>query len=256
MTRDRPFRILAATAVAAVTLAGCGYGPVDPVESAGANADGVAERVGKDITRWQFKAHTPMAFARLALTTELGTDYLEVLRASGDGWDDNGVLVVRISSPIRDDDDPEPAETRDAVTRCYRYTVTRFDDAKPRRVYPCPDLPALTVPAPPPPPQLPTGSHDRAKAALAKLTPAQRKDPNAITAAVQRSIVGARGQHLYTASLGTAFGVAVRAGQDCLLVRVDGAKIAVWSPPSVYLQPGEAGCTAELAASGHTPDPH
>jgi len=257
MTPDRSLRTLVATTLAAVALTGCAYGQAEAAQSAGASADAAAELVGQRLARWGYGDHTAMEFAHVALTTELHGDRIEVLEARGDAHDDNGVLVVRLTTPLPDGYGGEPTQTDGAIPRCYRYDVTishRSD--KPHRVDPCPDLPALTVPEPPPPPQLPTESWDRAKAALTKLTRAERKDLKTVEAAVLLSIAGARGPHLDTAVEGTAIGVAVRAGDDCLLVRVDGAKVAVWAPPSVYLLPGEAGCTAALAASGHTSDPH
>jgi hypothetical protein len=241
-------------AAALLAVAGCGLTPPTARQVAEDAADSHADAVGDRISRWQINDHKAMQFARLALETPLDGDSVEVMRAEGDAWENNGVLVVRIvatGSANGYGGSPRGA----TVIACYRYAVTMYGDAEPEPVD-CPAGKALAIPRRPPAPMLPPGSYDRAKAALTALSPAQRKDLAAVRRAVEKGITGHRGAHLETATAGSALGVSARAGDDCLLARVDGARVAVWAPPPSYLLPGEEGCHAAMAATGNTPDPH
>jgi hypothetical protein len=241
----------AATGLAVLVLTGCALD--SPTATRTTAADSHAEAVSRRIQRWQLDSHLPMDFARLALETQISGGRIEILEARGDAWNDDGVLLVRITA----EDITGHYEAKTAtVTRCYRYAVTKHGDAKPDLVDPCPDLPAMAIPERPPPPMLPSPSWDRAKAALAALAPEQRTNMAAVRKAVEGAITGSRGANVRTATDGSALGVAVRAGDDCLLARVDGDRVNVWSPPPSYLEPGEAGCDPALAARGDTPDPH
>jgi hypothetical protein len=199
-----PRVLLCAGAVATVALAGCGIGGRSAPEAAAANADAEAEAVGERIARWQIDEHTAVQFARLASSTKLGHgSSIEVIRAQGDARNNDGVLVVRITA----EGETEQAGTTVAqATRCYRYAVTMYGEAKASPVEPCAGLTAISIPVAPPQPRLPDRANEQIEAALGRLSPAQRSDPDAVRRAVELGVGNAVGARFDTAVRGSAIG--------------------------------------------------
>jgi len=188
--------------------------------------------------------HEAVAFARLADDWN-GTD---VLAASGDRRAGSIDLLVRMTTSGTYSDGFEPENATD--TGCFRITQADPDDFRdPQRV----DCPVGAIPLTPPPAPapaaIPTGYEQRLAAALGRLDPAGRRSAAAVAATARRALGGHPAQ-VTTATAGDTVGVAVVASRyECVLAAVDPAgRVPTWRPPRVYLQPGEAGCTATAAA--------
>ncbi|MBC6461152.1 hypothetical protein, partial [Actinomadura sp. HBU206391] len=77
-----------------------------------------------------------------------------------------------------------------------------------------------------------------------------RRDPGAVRAVVTRAVRGPGVSH-DVVTFGGRVGVTVSANRyDCVMARFVGDRAEVWRPPRVYLQPGELGCSATVAATG------
>ncbi|MBM7785591.1 hypothetical protein [Tenggerimyces flavus] len=219
-----------------LALAGCSWG------------DSAAERLAKDratLLGRQMTIGVSPDFTALDLVRRAPDDpEVSFLRADGTSRAQNVVIVARITARYPSQkfstDDPE-------ATMCFEYQYGGWtgagDDPK---VVGCPSGPPLVISIPPPPPSLPADALKRVTAALKGL-------PNADEASV-RAAVGATitepGATFDVLAHDGWTGIAVRAGSDCLLARVDGKATEVWVPPRVTIQPGELTCSADTAALG------
>ena len=105
---------------------------------------------------------------------------------------------------------------------------------------------------------IPAGYEQRLAAALGRLDPAGRRSAVRVAATARQELAG-HPARVTTATSGDTVGVAVAASRyECVLAAVAPAgRVPAWRPPRVYLQPGEAGCTATAAAArGLVRPPH
>jgi hypothetical protein len=229
---------------ALVVLAGCSAALPDASRSAAAATDAQAARLTAYLAVRPYELHEAVAFARLAD----GWDGTDVLAASGDRREGSLDLLVRVTTSGTYSDGFEPENATD--TGCFRIGQADPDDFRdPRRV----DCPVGAIPLTPPPAPvpaaLPAGYEQRLAAALERLTPARRRSPAAVAAAARQAL-GGHPARVTTATARDTVGVAVAASRyECALAAVDPAgPVPAWRPPRVYLQPGEAGCSAPAAA--------
>jgi hypothetical protein len=236
-------RALAVPAVL-LGLTGCSAALPDASRSAAAATDAQAAKLTGYLAARPYEVHEAVAFARLAD----GWNGTDVLAASGDRRAGSIDLLVRMTTSGTYSDGFEPENATD--TGCFRITQADPDDFRdPQRV----DCPVGAIPLTPPPAPapaaIPAGYEQRLAAALGRLDPAGRRSAAAVAATARRALGGHPAQ-VTTATAGDTVGVAVAASRyECVLAAVDPAgRVPTWRPPRVYLQPGEAGCTATAAA--------
>ncbi len=197
--------------------------------------------------------HEAVAFARLA---DGWTD-TDVLAAGGDRREGSLDLLVRVTTSGTYSDGFEPENATD--TGCFRITQADPDDFRDPRRVDCPvGATPLTPPPAPAPAAIPAGYEQRLAAALGRLDPAGRRSAVRVAATARQELAG-HPARVTTATSGDTVGVAVAASRyECVLAAVAPAgRVPAWRPPRVYLQPGEAGCTATAAAArGLVRPPH
>ena len=227
-----------------LTLTACSAALPDASRSAAAATDAQAARLTGYLAGRPYEVHEAVEFARLA---DGWTD-TDVLAASGDRQEGSLDLLVRMTTSGTYSDGFEPENATD--TGCFRITQAEPDDFRePGRV----DCPVGAIPLTPPPAPapaaIPAGYEQRLAAALGRLDPAARRS-EATVAATARQTLGGHPARVTTATAGDTVGVAVAASRyECVLAAVAPAgRVPAWRPPRVYLQPGEAGCSAPAAA--------
>jgi hypothetical protein len=231
-------------AVALPALAGCSAALPDASRSAAAATDAQAATLTAYLAVRPYEVHEAVAFARLA-DGWAGTD---VLAAGGDRRDGSLDLLVRVTTSGTYSDGFEPENATD--TGCFRITQADPDDFRDPGRVDCPTAATpLALPPAPAPAAIPDGYDERLAAALGRLDPAGRRS-EATVAATARQALGGHPARVTTATAADTVGVAVAASRyECVLAAVaPTGPVPTWRPPRVYLQPGEAGCTATAAA--------
>jgi hypothetical protein len=174
---------------------------------------------------------------------------IEVLVAEGDRF--QGRIVLRITEKI---DTGEFSAATGKTVRCYEYKLhNSIDDYDPHQIG-CPDTAALAIAPPTTTSTLPSDLEGNLRRQLEMLDRAHLTEA-AIRAAVTEVANGAA--IVDVSRVDDTFGIAVGNGIDeCVAASITADALEVWRLPRVLAQPGELGCSADLAARGagkHSP---
>ncbi|MEH0844222.1 hypothetical protein V6U81_17685 [Micromonospora sp. CPCC 205711] len=231
--------VAAGTMLAAALLAGCGWAEGEDAETlARREARGRLDEVITVIERvrpWEADE-----FGRIVH----GRTGLELMSLEGVDRAGGVSLVVRTHGEATTTDWSGSDSGHADVTLCHRL-VYRTDEVQPVTEVDCPTTAPVTPrPAATLPPdlterlrrELPTGP------AATEASVGAYLDRPRLDSRVRRDV----------ASYGGSVGLALRADRrgSCLLARVVGDKVEVWSPSPVQLQPGELTCSGRTAAAG------
>jgi hypothetical protein len=221
-----------------------------------AETDRIAQVVADAISHP--RRETADSLVRAALATEAGQDgRLTVITA--DDFEANELtdplarLVLRVQL-----DGARPGVASDRViTACYDAEFNFYGIIDQPRRTDCPSPDPEPIASPPTSPDGPdaTLSPDapaRLQAALDGLSEAQRTDPAVVLATVDALALTDMTPEVAVGN--NAIGVAIGSGDDCLMALLAGV-VDVWTPPRIYLQPGESGCDAHAAAAGDAQRP-
>lgn len=203
-------------------------------------------------------------FARAAAAAASG---LTLIGVDDDGGFGHLTFAATLDDPVDTQSGglfAPPASAWDPGPYCFRVTfdaygkVGEFGTADGIALVSCPDALRAVEPPPRTDPIVPPDARDVAHAVLAE-APDSRPDADDLAAQIDALLpaeVDGRPVVEPTVTVdGADIGIALGSIDDCVLVaRIDGAVTDVY-PPSVYLQPGELGCTASTALADLRP-PH
>jgi len=248
-------------ALAAVGLAGCTASPTDLGDEVASDAvralvDDLAFRsYAPDIQEFAERAEVATAEGRILLVgVETGDP------AARDEGEEVGWLTFGLT--VGDTREPEgyggSAREQDPGPYCYRVAFDHWGTAGIRGTR-CPD-PLVAVPAPPSERPVVAANAEEVVWSVLQGLPEQPPPEDDVVAAVTARLTphanGVTPLAQVTAHVeGADVAVATGDGDDCVLVGRFGGEVQDVHVPSVYLQPGELGCTAGTAFADLRP-PH
>lgn len=221
-----------------------------------AETDRIAQVVADAISHPRQK--TADGLVRAALATNAGQDgRLVVIAADDIEADELTDPLARVVLRVHLDGTQSGFASDRPITACYdaEFNFYGIIDQPRRTDCPSPDPePIIPPPTSPDGPgaTLPPDAPARLQAALDGLSEAERTDPAVVLATVDALALTDMAPEV--AAGHNAIGVAVSSGDDCLLARL-ARVVEVWTPPRIYLQPGESGCDANAAAAGDAQRP-
>lgn len=247
--------------LAVVGLAGCTASPTDLGDEVASDAvralvdDLAFQSYAPDIQEFAERAEAATAEGRILLVgVETGDP------AARDAGEEVGWLTFGLT--VSDTREPEgywgSAREQDPGPYCYRVAFDHWGTSGVRGTG-CPD-PLVAVPAPPSErPKVAADAEEVVRAVLQEL-PEQLPPEDEIVADVTARLTphanGVTPLAQVTAHVeGTSVAVATGDDDDCVLVGRFGGEVQDVHVPSVYLQPGELGCTAGTAFADLRP-PH
>jgi hypothetical protein len=233
-TRVGAFALTATTLLAACTAVGS--------NAVSKSADDRARRAGLVMIRVRDGTAADMVRRVVGGDPSSGTA-IEVLVAEGDSF--RGRIVLRITEKI-DTGQFSPADGR--TVRCYEYRLRNsIEDHEPDHVD-CPNTRVLELGPPTPPPTLPPDLESNLRSQLETLDRAHLTEAT-IRAAVTPVAAGAA--IVEVSRVDATFGIAIGNGVDqCVAASIASNALEIWRVPRVLAQPGELGCSADVAARG------